>query len=314
MLGLLVSSLALRLPAKRHSPASRCTRLVMKQPVYSADLADESPDYTLISTTLLSQLLDVDQAACSTPPLPANLKNRYFALRHGQSESNLEGVISSAPAVGTTKHGLTTEGRLQARRSATKLLDLVGRDNLGSLAFVSSDFTRAWQTAEESLAAVARIVEFEQQACEYDETSRPGPGFDETRQQECALLATPEEGVVRTPLLRERWFGELDGLPLKNYNQIWPRDLVSARHDHRGVEAVDKVCARIRELVLSLEEEREGQCIVLTSHADTLQISQCYVAGADPRSFSMYRFKNGEVRELLRAPSSLPAPVPLTYA
>ncbi len=53
------------------------------------------------------------------------------------------------------------------------------------------------------------------------------------------------------------------------------------------------MCARIRELVLSLEAEREGQCIVLTSHADTLQITQCYVAGADPRSFSMYRFKNG---------------------
>ena len=67
---------------------------------------------------------------------------------------------------------------------------------------------------------------------------------DETRQQECALLASPEEGVVHTPLLRERWFGELDGLPLKNYNQIWPRDLVSARHDHKGVEAVDKVRLR----------------------------------------------------------------------
>ena len=152
------------MPAKRHSSASRCTQLAMKQPVYSADLADDNPDYTLISTTLLSQLLAVDQAACSTPPLPANLKNRYFALRHGQSESNLEGVISSAPAVGTVKHGLTAEGRLQARQSATKLLDLVGRENLGSLAFVSSDFTRAWQTAEEALSAVSRIVAFEQQA------------------------------------------------------------------------------------------------------------------------------------------------------
>ena len=68
----LLSSLGLHLPAKRHSPASRCTQLAMQQPVYSADLVDENPDYTLISTTLLSQLLDVDQAACSTPPLPAN--------------------------------------------------------------------------------------------------------------------------------------------------------------------------------------------------------------------------------------------------
>ena len=64
---------------------------------------------------------------------------------------------------------------------------------------------------------------------------------------------------MHTPLLRERWFGELDGLPLKNYNQVWPRDLVSAQHAHRGVEAVDEVCARIRELVLSLEAEREGE-------------------------------------------------------
>ena len=46
-------------------------------------------------------------------------------------------MISSAPAVGTVKHGLTAEGRLQARQSATKLLDLVGRENLGSLAFGS---------------------------------------------------------------------------------------------------------------------------------------------------------------------------------
>ena len=57
----LVSSLGLRLPAKRNSPAPRCTQLAMQQPVYSADLVDENPDYTLISTTLLSQLLDVDQ-------------------------------------------------------------------------------------------------------------------------------------------------------------------------------------------------------------------------------------------------------------
>jgi|EP00908_Phaeocystis_cordata_P017056 broad specificity phosphatase PhoE len=289
----------------RSKAIRRCAPASMQQEPYSADLVDEQPDYTFISTTLLSQLLEVDQASCATPPLPTKLKNRYFALRHGQSESNLEGVISSDPAVGTTRHGLTAEGRLQARRAATKLLDVVGRENMGTLAFVSSDFTRAWQTADESLSAVQRIVEFEQQACEFDDT-RP--------QEECALLATPDEGVVRTPLLRERWFGELDALPLKNYNQVWPRDLVSAAHDHCGVESVDKVCARVRELIMSLEAEREGQCIVLASHADTLQITQCYVAGADPRSFSMFRFKNGEVRELLRTPASLPPPVPLTYA
>ena len=103
-----------------------------------------------------------------------------------------------------------------------------GEDGPSPAVTDASDFTRAWQTADESLSAVQRIVEFEQQACEFDDT-RP--------YEECALLATPDEGVVRTPLLRERWFGELDALPLKNYNQVWPRDLVSAAHDHCGVES-----------------------------------------------------------------------------
>ena len=38
---------------------------------------------------------------------PLNLKNKYFGLRHGESEANVEGVISSDGEVGSTIHGLT---------------------------------------------------------------------------------------------------------------------------------------------------------------------------------------------------------------
>ena len=38
---------------------------------------------------------------------------------------------------------------------------------------------------------------------------------------------------------------------------------------------------------------------------------QCFVATADVRLFSQYRFKNGEVRPLLQTPASLPEPAPL---
>ena len=72
----------------------------------------------LYSAALLATLLQCEKSPSSTPPLPP-LRNRYFALRHGQSESNLEGVISSLPATGTSIHGLTPLGRLQARRAAT---------------------------------------------------------------------------------------------------------------------------------------------------------------------------------------------------
>ena len=76
--------------------------------------ATADPDYTLISTSLLAELLHCEKAPSSTPQLPP-LKNRYFALRHGLSEANVAGVISSLPAIGTTIHGLTMEGRLRAR-------------------------------------------------------------------------------------------------------------------------------------------------------------------------------------------------------
>lgn len=263
--------------------------------------------YTLISTELLAQLLEVGQSPCEVEPLPP-LRNVYYGLRHGQSEANVEGIISSDPAVGTVRHGLTADGRLQARRAATRLLDLVGRGRLSKLHFYSSDFTRAWQTAEEALRAVRNVVEFEADVCRVDgEEGRPraadGAGSD---------VALPA-GVVRTALLRERWFGSLDGLPLRNYQRVWPRDLVSAEHGHCGVESVAAVARRIRRLILEIEAAHSGCAIVLTSHADTLQIAQVYVAGADPRTFSQYRFANAEVRALRQEPGSLPEPVPLTY-
>ena len=243
--------------------------------------------------------MQVAQCPCSTPALPP-LRNRYYALRHGQSEANVEGIISSNPAVGTVKHGLTVEGRLQARRAATKILDMVGREQLQRLHFYSSDFTRAWQTAEEALEAVKNVYQFENSVLCQDQLLLPE-------------LPNCLAGVTRTTLLRERWFGALDGKPLRNYQQVWPRDLVSAVHCHFDVESVASVTLRIRELVMELEERHSGCSIVLTSHADTLQIAQVYIAGGDPRSFSQYRFKNGEVRELRQDIASLPEPVPLTY-
>ena len=45
------------------------------------------------------------------PALP--LKNRYFAMRHGQSEANAAGIIVSDPANGCPRYGLTPLGRQQ---------------------------------------------------------------------------------------------------------------------------------------------------------------------------------------------------------
>lgn len=71
------------------------------------------------------------------------LKNDYFAMRHGQSQANLQHLIISHPDNGVlADYGLTDLGRQQAV-AAAKSAPLSSR----TLIF-SSDFSRARETAE----------------------------------------------------------------------------------------------------------------------------------------------------------------------
>lgn len=94
---------------------------------------------------------------------PAGLKNRYFGLRHGESEANKLGVISSDPDIGSRMHGLTALGRSQARLAASELLRQVDRDTVdpSTLVFVSSHFRRARETAEQCIQAVQSALAIE---------------------------------------------------------------------------------------------------------------------------------------------------------
>ena len=58
-------------------------------------------------------------------------------------------------------HGRAAPGAARGDEVARR----VGREKLDSLVFVSSDFTRAWQTAEEALKAVQNVLEFEMAIC-----------------------------------------------------------------------------------------------------------------------------------------------------
>ena len=71
------------------------------------------------------------------------LKNRYFAMRHGQSESNVMRILVTEPANGINGYGLTEFGRKQTEESIkrNKFLDK------GTIIY-SSDFKRAEETAE----------------------------------------------------------------------------------------------------------------------------------------------------------------------
>jgi len=75
--------------------------------------------------------------------LPKKLRNRYFALRHGESKANVAGVILSNPKDGVVSFGLSRRGKKQVRDSVSQ------NDVLDSnVVIYSSDFLRARETAE----------------------------------------------------------------------------------------------------------------------------------------------------------------------
>jgi probable phosphoglycerate mutase len=72
-----------------------------------------------------------------------SLKNKYFLMRHGQSESNVMGILVTDPTNGINYYGLTELGKKQVEESIlnNKLLD---KDTI----IYTSDFLRTKETAE----------------------------------------------------------------------------------------------------------------------------------------------------------------------
>lgn len=239
----------------------------------------------------------VDAMPGSLPPL----KNHYYLLRHGQSTANVEGIISSARSLaGSTKHGLTLLGIEQGRNSAPSLIDFIEQDlndddtiSTKEVYFYSSPFARAKETAEQCLAGMRA-----------NEVAK--------RIEELGLKVNKE--VILNDGLMERYFGRLDGTELLTYAYVWPVDMFDPTHTAFDVESVAAVSTRLRSTLLDIDSKHDegGNHIVLTSHADVLQITQVYASGLDNvGKFSQYRFGNGEVRKMGRTVDTLPEPVPL---
>lgn len=225
--------------------------------------------------------------------------NRIESDGHGQSEGNVEGVISSARSLATSsKHGLTPLGVEQGEASASNLLQLIESHKTGSnkVYFYSSPFSRARQTAEACL---------------------DGLSTEENTAKSQELNLDIQKDIIMEDAIMERFFGDLDAEPLATYGHVWPNDMKDPTQTGYNVESVAAVSTRLREAVMRIEESEvhknsEGDIVVLTSHADVLQIMQTFASGlANVGEFSSYRFGNGEVRFMGRTPDTLPEPQPL---
>lgn len=200
-------------------------------------------------------------AAIMTPPnqllrVPA-LRNAFYALRHGQSLANAEGIISSDPAISTIEHGLSETGIAQAKNAAGRFASEFDDEKFGGVAVYTSDFKRASETAECMAEALAK-------------SSVPLYGGD----------------IIHEKLLRERFFGGFNGRSDGHYEDVWGLDVTDPDHTEFGVESVNSVMRRTTGLVLDIDadlspsmsdgEQRQQlpwKC-VLVAHGDVLQILQ----------------------------------------
>ena len=162
------------------------------------------------------------------------LTNRFFAMRHGNSLANQQGIIVSHPENGCDQFGLSELGSNQVRTSLqqNKYLD-------SNTIIVSSDFKRARESAG---------IAHELLACK-----------------------TP---VCLDQRLRERDFGELELTADSGYEDVWCEDELNPDSQPRGVESVNRVMVRVTTVVADFEDRYSNSTILLVSHGDALQILQ----------------------------------------
>jgi broad specificity phosphatase PhoE len=192
------------------------------------------------------------------------LNNRYFALRHGQSEANTQGIIVSNPEAGINGFGLTARGEQEVRTSVMATIGSSIRGCLsGTCIIISSDFKRAAETAviAEGLLRAKRL--------EYK------------------------------PELRERSFGLLEGKDDSNYQIIWALDAKNPFHNSRDVERADLVLERVTGLVYDLERSHANENFLFVSHGDPIHILQTAFDNVLLGEHSLNKpFENAELREL----------------
>lgn len=163
--------------------------------------------------------------------------NQYFAMRHGQSEANIEGVIASDPNIGCHQYGLTEVGRQQVRDSLQNQSIL----NNDDIFIISSDFLRAKQTAEIT-----------------------------------HNLLNTQHPIEYSTNLRERFFGELNGQNDEHYQDVWNLDKNNADHQEFDAESANQVVARVAALINQLEAEYTDKYFLLVAHGDVLQLLQTW--------------------------------------
>lgn len=189
------------------------------------------------------------------------LKNRYFLLRHGESEANVRSIIVGDPAIGTVQYGLTPLGKMQVQ-SSVKASDIRGND----IIVMSSDFLRTKETA--NIAA--------------------------------EIMGTDQ--IIFTPLLRERYFGELENQTHDEFHSVWNNDATNPTHATHNIESVLSVLKRMEQCLQECEDSYDDTTIVLVSHGDPIDILRTESMGLKMGMHkTIKKIQTGEILPLIEA-------------
>ncbi|EED86696.1 predicted protein [Thalassiosira pseudonana CCMP1335] len=246
--------------------------------------------FHLPSSTAMSTGKTINHLLQRTSPLTQS----YYALRHGQSLANVAKIISSDPNISTVQHGLSDVGKEQARLAGELFASDHNNNNHRQhhgVAIFTSDFARARETA--SIFA-------------NELTKRDIPLYN--------------GDINLETILRERYFGTLNGGSDTRYQDVWDVDVVDPNHNEFQVESANSVLQRTTKLINTLDERLRQQSfgdnadsnnddddsesswkVVLVAHGDVLQILQTGFLRHDDasRHRSLQHLETATIRELM---------------
>jgi probable phosphoglycerate mutase len=102
-----------------------------------------------------------------------------------------------------------------------------------------------------------------------------------------------------SPLLRERYFGDWEGLSCDHYLGVWQQDAVDPMVSRDQVESVAAVANRMQTLIWQTEQQYQNEHILLVSHGDPLQILLTAMAGENLRQHrAIPKLQTAELRVL----------------
>jgi hypothetical protein len=67
------------------------------------------------------------------------LSNQYYGIRHGESEANIEKIISSNSKIGLLSHGLTENGCQQSYNASSIINSIINSNNINNKSTKSLD-------------------------------------------------------------------------------------------------------------------------------------------------------------------------------